>query len=73
MGCHKMSSALELTAKPVGVRLSIPPSMRLVYCVSDVLMTPDEVGGEGKIATCSRFQQMIALQRQEADTRAEPW
>lgn len=42
-----------------------------VYCVSDVLMTLDEVGGEGKIATCSRFQQMIALQRQEADTSAE--
>ncbi|TRZ02114.1 hypothetical protein DNTS_013527, partial [Danionella cerebrum] len=34
-------------------------------------MTPDEVGGEGKIATCSRFQQMSALQRQEVDTSAE--
>lgn len=42
-----------------------------VYCVSDVLMTLDEVGGEGKIATCCRFQQMIALQQQEADTSAE--
>lgn len=42
-----------------------------VYCVSDVLMILDEVGGEGKIATCSRFQQMIALQQQEADTSAE--